>query len=501
MDSRAPPGRPTTGPYHVWRVDTIQDRGAGVRTGRWALSLDQVWAVMAVVLPLMVVGGGLAALDLAYHIRAGDLMLESGHLIRSDSFSYTAAGELWRDQQWAAQVLLALAFRPLGWLGFSILKVGLTGIVFAFLYLACRAVGARPRTGAVLTLAATPVVFGGLPLRPQLFGVVLFAATLWIVAGRHQHPGRLWAIPVIVLVWANLHGSFLLGPLLLGLAWIEDLYRREPGARRTLLIAAISAAAATVNPFGLWIWVWAIRLSTNPVVTTLITEWQPPSIRRWNDAVFFLSVAAVGAYLARRGRPAPATSLLALGVFLLLALVATRNVLWWGLVAPVIIAGLVEERHPRRTLPPSGLHTAIAASVALVLVALASLSFVTGSARRPSDNLADAPLGITGELEGLLVPGDRIFNAQRWGSWFEVALPGNPIFVDSRPTVFPKAIWRQYVEVSGGADGWDRVLDRWEVRVVAAEWTQQERLIPLIGRDAGWREVYRDDDGVVFVRA
>jgi hypothetical protein len=167
----------------------------------------------------------------------------------------------------------------------------------------------------------------------------------------------------------------------------------------------------------------------------------------------------------------------------------------------VILAGIIDERPPRRALPPSGLHTAIAASVALVLLALASLSFVTGSLRRPSDNLADAPLGITSELEGLLEPGDRIFNAQRWGSWFEVALPENPIFVDSRPTVFPKAIWRQYVEVSGGADGWDRVLDRWRVGVVAAEWAQQERLIPLIGRDAGWREVYRDDDGVIFVRA
>jgi hypothetical protein len=474
---------------------------ATARPVSWGLSLDQVWAIMAVLLPLMVVGGGLAAIDLAYHIRAGDLMLERHEILRSDPFSFTAAGLPWRDQQWGAQVLLALAFRPLGWLGFSVLKVLLAGVTFLFVYLACREAGAGPRTGAALTLGSSLVVFGGMPLRPQLFGAALFALTLWLVTARRRHPRLVWLVPVAVLLWSNVHGSFVLGPLLVGLAWVEDRYRRGRTYGRTSLVLLASVVASMINPFGPWIWVWAVRLSTNPVIARLIQEWQPPSIRQSGDVFFFASVAATGAFLARRGRPAPWPSIMTLGIFLLFALLATRNVLWWGLAAPVVIAGLKNERPGDPGSPASGLNTAIAASVGLVLVTFLSLSFVTGSLRSPSENLSFAPQGITAELERALEPGDRMFNSQRWGSWFEVALPDHPVFIDSRPTVFPDEVWDQYVDVSTGQDGWQSILDRWRIRVVVADRERQGPLIPLLRRDPGWTQIYEDDEGMIFVRA
>ena len=107
-----------------------------------------------------------------------------------------------------------------------------------------------------------------LALRPQLIGMALFAVVLLLVVDRRAHPRRLWLVPVIVAVWANMHGSFFLGPVVLGLAWLEDLARpRSPGARRVLAVAAISAAAACVNPFGPAVWGYAVGLSTNPLVT------------------------------------------------------------------------------------------------------------------------------------------------------------------------------------------------------------------------------------------
>ena len=67
-----------------------------------------------------------------------------------------------------------------------------------------------------------------LAMRPQLFAVPLFAASLWILAGRHAHPARLWALPVLAIVWANVHGSFVFAPLLVGLALVEDVIGRDP---------------------------------------------------------------------------------------------------------------------------------------------------------------------------------------------------------------------------------------------------------------------------------
>ncbi len=110
-------------------------------------------------------------------------------------------------------------------------------------------------------------------------------------------------MPVIVLVWANVHGSFFLGPLVLGLAWLEDLHDRIEGRHHALIAAIASAAAACVTPFGPAVWAYAVGLSVNPEVTRRISEWQPTSLRDGVGILFFASVLAVAVLLARRGSP------------------------------------------------------------------------------------------------------------------------------------------------------------------------------------------------------
>ncbi len=114
--------------------------------------------------------------------------------------------------------------------------------------------------------------------------------------------------------------------------------------------------------------------------------------------------------------------------------------------------------------------------------------------------MVDAPVALTNELGHVLSPGDRIFNVQRWGSWFELSLPDNPVFVDSRIELFPGHVWNDYLSVSNGKEGWDDILDRWGVRAVAANRDQQALLIRLLERDPRWRLVYSDDEGVIFLR-
>src|SRR4029079_17496521 len=155
------------------------------------------------------------------------------------------------------------------------------------------------RRASWLTLAAFLVSAVALGLRPQLIGMALFAIVLLLVTDRRAHPGRLWAIPIIVAVWANIHGSFFLGPLVLGLAWLEDLHDRDPGARRTLAVGIVSALAACLTPFGPAVWAYAVGLSTNPQVTQRITEWQATKLRAVPGMLFFASAGGIGVLVAR----------------------------------------------------------------------------------------------------------------------------------------------------------------------------------------------------------
>jgi hypothetical protein len=468
-----------------------------------ALSLPQLWAIVAVVLPVVALQGSLGTVDLTYHLRAGDLMLHTHHLIRADSFTFTARGLPWLDQQWGAQLILALVFKPLGWAGLAGARAALVGTASLFLYLACRAAGSPPRWASCLALAAIGVGFLDLSLRPQLLGVVLFAVSLWLVWGRRAHPARLWAVPAVVTVWANLHGSFFLGPMLVGLAWLEDRRERSSRADQTFRVAAAAAVAATLNPLGLRVWSYAVGISTNARISRLINEWQPPSIREPDGAIFFLSVVAVAVVLARRGRSLPWPLLLSLGVFFAIGLTATRNTLWWGFGVSPLLATLFTEGSDRSRveLPPSLLNSGIAACLALLVFALFPWSFVGKSDRSPDSHLSFAPAGITATLDQVLEPGEAVFNPQAWGSWFELVFPENPVFIDSRIEVFPDSVWRDHASVSIGRQGWQGVLDRWEVQVVVAERREQALLIPLIRHDPGWRLVYEDDDGLVFARA
>ena len=237
--------------------------------------------------------------------------------------------------------------------------------------------GLAARDAALLALAAFFVAAPALALRPQLLGMGLFAVVLVLVSDRRRQPAGLWAIPVLMVVWANVHGSFFLAPIILGLAWLEDLAEHAANARRTLFVALLSVVAACVTPFGPAVWAYAIGLSTNPEVTRRITEWQPTTIRDVTGMVFFASVAVVVLLMARGGRTVPWPTLAWLGTFAAIGLYAQRGLAWWSLAAAVAVAGLlatrtraVAAREPATPRLMRQLNGVVAAAIILAAIAL-----------------------------------------------------------------------------------------------------------------------------------
>ena len=218
------------------------------------MSFARLWAVLAILLPaLAALIANLSSVDLAYHLRAGGEILDGGGIPTTDTWTFTALGQPWLDQQWGAQVILAAVYRLAGWTGLVLLRALLVGLMFGLRLPGLPSFAALDlRRAAWLTLAAFVVSAVALALRPQLFGMVLFALVLLVLVADGAHrPRLLWAIPVIVAVWANLHGSFFLGPVVLGLAWLEDVADRAPRARRDARRRGRRGAGRRcINPFG-----------------------------------------------------------------------------------------------------------------------------------------------------------------------------------------------------------------------------------------------------------
>ena len=459
------------------------------------LGLDRLWLALALVLPALAsLIAPLPAVDLAYQVRAGASILAAGQIPVVDTFTFTVAGASWVDQQWLAQVVLAAGHALGGWELLAVLRALLVAFAFGCVAGAAIARGASARAAAILSLAAFVVAAPALALRPQLLGIALFGSLLWIVAVRDRHPRLLVLAPVVVALWANVHGSVFLGPVLLGYAWLDDLVRGRP-ARPALLALVAGTAATLVNPFGAGVWWYAAGIGADPEITARVTEWQRTSPLTVPGLLFYASAAGAAA-VAWRGRASlRRPDWLWLATLFVIGAWTERGLAWWPLgVAPLVAAALVTSGGPARVPRAANRFNTVVAAVLAAAIVLALPWWrpahpLTGRAGL----LTYAPSGLALALREQAGPGSRVFAPQPWASWLEWAVPDAVYYMDSRFELFPPQVWRDYDAIAQGRPGAQEALDRW-----AVNW-----LVVTAGEPGpvGWIEVYADTDGAIFLRA
>lgn len=489
-------------------TDQLDSSSTTSSSSRWAITRGTLFTLLAVFLPA--VASLLAPVltgDISYQVATGQLMLDRGEIVDTDPFTFTVFGDAWVNQQWGASIVFAVVYDAAGWLGLLLMRASLIGVAFALVFWTCRAFDVNRIVASLVTMTAFVVAATNLALRSQMFGVVSFAAVLALLAWRHRHPRLLWLIPLIMVVWANTHGSFFMGWLAIGLAVLEDLVARRRLALATATVGLLSVLATLVHPWGLEMWRYVVELSFNPLISALVTEWQAPTLRTPTGIFFFLSLAVVLVLLLVRGRVLSWLQLAWLGGLALLGLMAVRNVVWWAIGSAPYVARLVgglEFRGRRVGDPaldaPRGLgYTAIAgASVVLALVALPiwrPIDAVYG----PEGVVRYAPRGVTEALVAEARPGEHLFAEQKWGSWFEQALPGVPVMVDTRIELFDEEVWGDYLHVQSGRADWAEILDRWDVSLVAIL-ADNGQLRPFLEADPRWELRFADGEGAVYRR-
>jgi hypothetical protein len=176
-------------------------------------------------------------------------------------------------------------------------------------------------------------------------------------------------------------------------------------------------------------------------------------------------------------------------------------VVWWGLVFPVVLAGLATRKADADEERGSPFMNALLVTTIAAAV-IVTMPFWRGptSEGNPA-HLDQAPSTLVRATEAELASGSRLFVSQTYASWFELELPSMPVFVDSRIELFPASLWDDYLAIGGAREGWQSRLDRWDVDAVVVNPDQDEQLLTHIANDPGWRLVFRDESGSVFVRS
>ena len=384
-----------------------------------------------------------------------------------DTWTFTAAGLPWFDQQWGAQVLLAAVYQVAGWTGLVLLRGWPRR---ADLRLPVRDRAPRGVSGCAERPADARRVRRRAPalaLRPQLGrdGPVRGHAAHRV--GQARPPARRSGSsrfssrsgPTCMAASSSARSS-------VGLAWLEDVHERvaQP-ASGSCSVAIVSVAAACLTPFGPAVWGYAVGLSTNPSVTARITEWQRDlAARRRRAPVLRLGPGGRGAH--RPARPAGRVADAPVAGRLPRAsgpmpFAASRGGRW----RPCPSSRRSRARRPprprasrRRTHRRRRLTRRLNGFVAgvFLLAGIAALPVwrpVDPGTGAPVGVLRDAPPGVTTAVRAQVRPGARLFNPQPWGSWFEFAVPDLLVAIDSRIELFPAQVWDDYAAVVGGREG------------------------------------------------
>jgi hypothetical protein len=518
-----------------------KQRVVSVRAGaRSSLSLEHLWAL----LPLALFAALLSLApttphDFWWHLRVGQLVAEQG-VPRTNLFAWSLPPDTpFVYAAWLADWLFYQAYTVLGLAGPVLLRnmFGLAG--FALVAVEARRRSGSWRLAGLAVLLAGAMTINNLTTRPQNVVWPLFAGYVLLLGAytaRQVGPHALLALPLLMVVWVNAHGSFVLGLVLLALTTAGETGRallRHPGAldRRRLVwlgLAGFACLVATLaNPIGPAIFAYVARLLGDAPSQTLVNEWQPPTTRNVAGFFFFAALVGLVAALALGRRRPTLTDTLVVCAFLWLALGGMRYVVWFGMLAmPVLVQCLGRQGgrgsegqmaspllppHPAAAKPERWFTFAVALLLALGVLALqppfkASLPLpaaykgffapVPGGAELFT---RDTPVGAAEFLRRNPVPG-RLWNDMAYGSYLIWAVPEQQVFVDPRVELFPLAQWQEYLAVAEARDYNALLVERYDVERVLLDRAVQPKLAAALAADPRWRLEYSDERSELYRR-
>jgi hypothetical protein len=459
--------------------------------------------------------------DTWWHLRAGDWILEHGQILRQDVFSSTMQGTAWAYPGWLAQIAMRALYGAAGPGGLSVFTalsvLVALGAVWPLLE------GTLLLRSAVLLLAAAASAIYW-SARPQILSFALTGITLWILDGSDAHPRRLWLLPAILAVWANLHGGFAIGLLLIGASVLAETLEILVGgpargvrpmeawalrrARWGRLVAwgLASALAVGLNPFGPEMLLYPWKTVSIEALRLHIQEWQSPDFHSAATQPFLAMLVLLFLSMAGSRRPMTAVEVVRGAAFTSLALLAARNIAPFALVtAPMLSRHLSSslERYqsvwrPSRPLPEKvtrGVNLFLAVVLTLAAAAWGSLQLQPHTQGSHVARLV--PKGAFDWLASQPLPGN-LFNSYNWGGYVLWRLyPEYLSFVDGRTDVFSPEILDDYLEAWSAGENWQTVFEAHRIETVLVE---PAAPLARVLRMAEWSVVYEDDQAVVFRR-
>lgn len=484
-----------------------------------------------------------------WHIRDGERILETHAFPHTDSFSSTMSGRPWYAWEWLFDVAIAGVHHCMGLNGVVFFGALVIAAAFALLFrYTVKRGGGLPVTVILLVLsigASTIHLFARPHVLSWLLTVIWFRALDSSESAANGRNHRLFWLPVMMLLWANVHGGFLLGFALLGLylagGAIEYFISHRPvetqlaappdGDRQTIAkrlrhlatITALALLASLVNPYGYKLHLHVYQYLTNRFLMNHIDEFLSPNFHGVAQQCFAtLLLITILALASARARPRP-THLLVILFAAYSGLYASRNLPTSSILLTLIVAPILSQTMAAGIGSPAWMQRLFSRMhffsermdkmefrarghlwpLALTVFGLAvCLHQGYLGSRQIMDAHFDAERFPVQAVNAIAQDDNRapIFAPDYWGGYLIYRLyPQTLVVVDDRHDLYGEQFLKDYLRVTRVAPGWDKVLDSKQVTRVLAP--AESSLANILRETTGWQIRYQDKVAVLFERS
>jgi hypothetical protein len=469
---------------------------------------------------------------IGWHIRTGQQILAAQAIPRVDSFSSSMAGKPWFAWEWLYDLVVGQLEATLGLNGVVWFTAVVIAAAFAWMFRLLMARGANLAVALVLVLLAASASTIHFLARPHVVSWLFTLIWFWILDSSERESGDgnenrarwLWALPLLMLLWVNVHGGFLVGFVLLGIfllgavwSWfrargdrIEELLAKIAAGkrvRRLMWVGFLSAVASLVNPHGWKLYSHIYSYLSNRFLMDHIDEFQSPNFHGVAQKCFLLLLLIAVAVLAVRGRGLRLSEGLTVLFAIYAGLYASRNIPIASILLVMVVGPLLPEAGFARGFfqRMGAVEKGLRGHAWPILAVIATLAIAASGGRAGSSVLMDAhfdsarmPVAAVNYLEksGLNGP---VLSTDYWGGYLIYRLyPKTRVVVDDRHDLYGEQFLKSYLKMIHGERGWEESLQAHDTSCVLLP--RNAALASILSATGAWKTVYADDVAILFVR-
>jgi hypothetical protein len=467
-----------------------------MRSTRWLLPSVSHWLWLLLVVTLlsqpwrtaMVASDG----DACMHWRVGEWMLQHRQIIRTNVFSYTMAGEPVISKEWLSEIIFAAAGHVAGLYGLAVVAALVIATTFALLHRQLLREGSDLLIATGITMLAAWAASTHWLARPHVFSFLMLF--WWNDALRR---GRLALLPVLTVLWVNLHGGFLAGFLVLGAYWLGAVVERRWDRLRTLTgVGALCVIASFLNPSGYKLHLHNLAFLRSDYLTGWLAEYSSANFHSAGSLGFLAWLALIFVTLVVRRPRVTVADGLVLVSWTYYALYAGRNIPLLVIVSAPVLAPAwspvrwreLSARLQKINDASKGWPVALAAAVAFVV-------FVPHPTEMPAERWPVKAVEFIRQHPEQFA--GHMFNQYMWGGYLMEYLPEHKTFVDGRTDFFGEGVIREFSDTTALRPNWQESLEKCRV-----QWTlmpSDHRLnLALALVQPPWSCVYTDEVAAIW---